>query len=291
MARNRLPYVLASVAIILWGATPAATRLAVEGIDAITVGLLRTVTAALILLPLALLLRLPTPTDKKCWIEVLVSALTGFVGYTILYTVGQKFTSTAHAALILAAAPIFTGLIGSIIERKWVTPNWCVGAAIALVGEGILITFRTAGTATASLTGDLMVLTSVMFVSTSYVTGGRSSSRIGAWATTAWSISLAGVMLVPILLWRLATIHFAPLHANLTSWFAVIYLVVFTSIVGWMAWYGAIGQAGVAHIAPIQFAQPIVSLLIAVAIVGEAITAPILLAVSVILTGLVITRK
>ena len=291
MTKNTLPYLLASVAIILWGATPAATRLAVEGIDPVTVGLVRTVIAALILFPFALLLGLPTPTDKKCWIDVLVSALTGFSGYTLLYTVGQKFTSTAHAALILASAPIFTGLIGSVIERKWVTPSWCVGAAIALIGEGILIAFRTTGNATSSLTGDLMVLASVMFVSTGYVIGGRSSSRIGSWATTTWSISLAAVMLVPILVWRLVTIHFAPLHASSTSWVAVLYLVVFTTIVGWAAWYGAIGQAGVVHIAPIQFAQPIVSLLIAVTIVGETITSPILLAVFVILTGLAMTRK
>jgi drug/metabolite transporter (DMT)-like permease len=64
-----MPYLLASVAIILWGATPAATRIAVEGIDALTVGLVRTVTAALIVFPLALLLRLPTPTDRRCWID------------------------------------------------------------------------------------------------------------------------------------------------------------------------------------------------------------------------------
>ena len=291
MARNTLPYLLASTAILLWGATPAATLIAVEGIDALTVGLIRTVTAALILLPLALLLKLPTPTDRECWTDVLISALTGFVGYTLLYTVGQKLTSTTHAALILASAPIFTGLIGAVIEQKWVTRNWCIGAAIALFGEGILITFRTSEVASPSLTGDVLILASVIFVSTSYVIGGRSSSRIGSYATITWSLGLAGVMLVPILLWRLTAIHFAPLHASITSWLAVLYLVVFTSIIGWAAWYGAIGRAGVAHIAPIQFTQPLVSLLIAVAIVGETVTAPILLSVFIILTGLAITRK
>ena len=286
-----MPYMLASIAIILWGATPAATRIAVEGIDPLTVGLMRTVTAALILFPLALLFKLPTPTDRQCWIDVLISGLTGFVGYTLLYTVGQKLTSTAHAALILASAPIFTGIIGAVIERKWITRNWIIGAVIALLGEGILITSRTIEVASASLSGDLLVLTSVIFVGTSYVVGGRSSSRIGSYATISWSLGFAGLMLVPLLYWRLFVTHFAPLHASLTSWLAVFYLVVFTSIIGWAAWYGAIGRAGVAHITPIQFTQPVVSLLIAVAIVGETVTAPILLSVVVILTGLAITRK
>jgi len=284
------PHLLASVAIILWGATPAATLIAVKGIDPVTVGLLRTVTAAVILFPLGLFLKLPTPKDRKSLIDLLLSALTGFVGYTLLFTVGQKFTSTAHTALILASAPIFTGFIGSIIERKLLAPRWWIGAVIALIGEGILIAFRTPGNSAASLIGDLMVLASVVFVSTSYVTGGRLSSRIGAWATITWGISIAGLILIPILVWRLITINLAPLHVDPTSWFAVIYLILFTSILGWAAWYGAIGRAGVAPIAPFQFAQPIVSLIIAIVIVGETITVHIILAVCIILTGLVVTR-
>jgi drug/metabolite transporter (DMT)-like permease len=260
--------------------------------DAVTVGMLRTVIAAVILFPLALLLRFPIPRDRECWIAVIVSALAGFVGFTLLFTVGQKFTSTAHAALILASAPIFTGFIGFAVERKWARSIWWVGAIIALVGEGILITYRTPGLVKdATLAGDLLVLVSVLFVSAGYVTGGRSSSKIGAWPTTAWSISLAGLLLAPGLLWRLDTIHFAPLYSDLTSWLAVLYLAVFTSIVGYAAWYGGIGRAGVARISPIQFGQPVVSLAIAVAVVGETITAPILIAVLVILVGLAITRK
>jgi drug/metabolite transporter (DMT)-like permease len=192
------------------------------------------------------------PRDRECWIAVLVSAFAGFVGYTILFTVGQKFTSTAHAALILAAAPIFTGFIGFTVERKWARPIWWIGASIALIGEWILITYTTYGFVNEpTLAGDTLVLVSVMFVSAGYVTGGRSSSKIGAWATTACGVSLAGLVLVPVFLWRLGTIHFAPLYSDFTSWFAVIYLAVFTTIIGYAAWYGAIGRAGVARISPI----------------------------------------
>ena len=290
MTERASPYLLASVAIILWGATPAATLIAVEGIDPVTVGLVRTITAALILFPLAMLLKLPAPTDRECWIDLVISALTGFAGYTLIFTVGQKLTSTNHAALILASAPIFTGLIGSVMERKWLARSWWLGAAVALVGEAILITSQASGTRTASLTGDLLVLVSVVFVSTSYVTGGRSSSKIGNWPTIAWSVSIAGVILAPVLTWRLATVHLARFNSVQSSWFAVLYLVLFTSIIGWAAWYGAIGRGGVGRIAPIQFAQPVVSLLIALAIIRETITAPVLLSIFVIFTGLIITK-
>lgn len=292
MARNTLPYLFATVAVIIWGATPAATDIAVAAIDAVTVGMLRTIIAALVLFPLALILKFPKPKDRKCWFDVAFSALAVFVGFTLLFTVGQKFTSTAHAALILAAAPVFTGFFGFVVGRKWPRLIWWIGAIIALVGEGFLIAYRTPGSAKeVTVIGDLLVLVSVMSVSAGYVTGGRSSSKIGAMASTAWSISLAALVLAPVLVWRLGVIQLAPFFSNLTSWGFVIFLALFTSIVGYGAWCWAIGQAGIAHIAPIQFGQPIVSIAIAVTVLGERITAPILIAVFTILVGLALTRK
>jgi hypothetical protein len=43
-----LPYTVAFAAIVVWGATPAATRIAVSNIDPAAVGMLRTVVAAAI---------------------------------------------------------------------------------------------------------------------------------------------------------------------------------------------------------------------------------------------------
>jgi drug/metabolite transporter (DMT)-like permease len=138
-------------------------------------------------------------------LDLSVAALGGFVGYTLLFAYGIKLTSTAHAALILAASPIFTGLIGFTVSKNWPQQRWWIGAAIALLGEVILIGYRnTGGTpSTATLTGDLIMLASVLFSSAGYVAGGRLSAHIGTWATTAWAISLAGVVLLPVFLLRL----------------------------------------------------------------------------------------
>jgi drug/metabolite transporter (DMT)-like permease len=106
------PYAMALITIFIWGATPLATQIAVASIDSSIVGMMRTVAAAALIAPVALLLRFPLPPDRAGWLALCVSALAGFVGYTLLFTVGLKHTSTTHAALILASAPVFTGLIG-----------------------------------------------------------------------------------------------------------------------------------------------------------------------------------
>jgi len=58
-----------------------------------------------------------------------------------------------------------------------------------------------------------------------------------------------------------------------------------------VAYYRAIGIAGVARIAPLQFAQPALSLVFAVILFDDHITLPILAAMLVILAGMTITRR
>lgn len=292
MSDSTLPYFIACITIILWGATPAATQIAVRGIDSATVGMLRTVIAAIILLPFAILLKLPRPKDKESWLALSVSSLAGFVGYTLLFTIGLKLTATTHAALILAAAPIFTGFIGFTIEQKWPKWIWWLGALIALAGEAILIGYR-GGTAkgAASTEGDLIVFMSVLLASAGYVAGGRLASKIGTRAATAWGISLAGVILLPILLNRLDFSQVSVTSSNLSSWLAVLYLAIFTSILGYATWYWAIDKAGVARISPLQFTQPIVSLLLAGSVLGEPITLQIVLSLLPIIAGVILTAR
>lgn len=255
--------------------------------------MLRTVIAAVILLPSALLLRLPPPKDREGWIALCVSTLAGFVGYTLLFTVGVKLTSTTHAALILAAAPIFTGFIGFPVEKRWPKWPWWAGALIALAGEAILIGYRAYGAmkSTATIEGDLLVFASVVLASAGYVAGGRLSSKIGTWGATAWGISLAGIILVPVLLSRVNSTQVVITGSNTSSWLAVIYLAVFTSIIGYAAWYWAIDKAGVARVSPIQFMQPIVSLILAVGLLREPITVPIVIALLTIISGVILTRR
>ena len=292
MSRTFLPYAVGAIAIVLWGAAPAATQVAVAGVDAANVGMLRPVLATAVLLPLALVLRLPLPRGLGGWLDLVVSSLGGFVGFTLLFSLGVKQTSTAHAALILAAAPVLTGFIGFALQRRAPRPLWWVGAAVALAGEAVLIGSRASGAApdAATLPGDLLVLASVLFVSCGYVAGGRLAAQIGTWAATVWGISLAGVCLLPVLAGRIDWAHSPLSDANTGSWLAVLYLAFCASILGYVAWYWALQRGGVVQISALQFVQPVVSLAIAVVLFAEPLSAPIAMALLLILAGVSLTR-
>ncbi len=288
-----LPYLAALLTVVLWGATPAATEVAVREIDALLVGVLRTVFAGALLLPLALALRLRLPEDRAGWLTLATASACGFVGFTLLFTLGIAMTSTAHAALIIAAAPVFTGVMGFVAERNWPRPGWWLGAGIAMLGEAVLIGYRAEVGAPhpATLHGDLVVLASAIVVSAGYVAGGRLSVRIGTWATTAWSAGFAALALVPLLGWLLLSGEAGPRLAWSPPWLAVAYLAFGSSVLAYAAWYWAIGVGGVKRVAPVQFLQPVVSLVLAVAVFAEPITLPIGIALLAISAGIVVTRR
>src|SRR5215475_13697806 len=99
------PIVVAGLIMIIWGATPVATRLAVADLDPLHVGLLRTVFAGALALPIALALRQPLPKGGRSFLLLIVSAVSGFILFPLLYSVGQRYTSAMHGGMILAAMP------------------------------------------------------------------------------------------------------------------------------------------------------------------------------------------
>src|SRR5215475_844785 len=139
------PLVTAGLIMIIWGATPVATRLAVADLDPIHVGLLRTVFAGLLALPIALVLRQPLPKDRRGLLLLVISAASGFIVFPLLYSVGQRDTSAMHGGMILAALPIFTGSYAALVERRQPSRRWILGCVVALVGECALIALRSGG--------------------------------------------------------------------------------------------------------------------------------------------------
>jgi drug/metabolite transporter (DMT)-like permease len=280
----------ASFAVVAWGLTPAATKLAVGEIDPLTVGILRTVMAMAPGLPLALVLRLPLPTGGSDWRLLVISAACGFVGFPLLFGIGVNLTTTAHAALIMAALPIFTGLFGGVIERRSPGRLWWCGAVLALAGEVLLVGarfgFEEPGV---TLEGDILTLASCIVAAAGYVAGSRLSPRIGTWSTTFWGLSLGGMVLLPLLAIRLDATDWETV--TVVGWTAAGYLAAFATVLAYVCWYWALSRGGTARIGSIQFAQPVVALAVAVTAMGETMTLPLALATVTILVGIAIAQR
>ncbi len=276
-------YAAAAFSTLVWSATPIFTKIAVEGFDPLLVGVLRSVLSGLAILPVALVVRLPLPRTRQDALLLLYTALGGFVVLPILFAFGLRYTTASHMALILVVQPVFTGAIAAVVERRFPGRRWALGCAVALAGEVALIDLRLGLDTAGSTWGDCLILAGSVSASAGYVAGGRLARRIGTWATTVWGNLLGGViMLVPLAIFGPAA---AWQQATLPVWSSLAYLAVCSSIIGYSAWYWALGKGGIARIGAAQFAMPVLTVALAILFLGERLTLPLVLAALVVLAG------
>ena len=281
--------VAAIFAITVWAGTPIATKVAVTAFDAALVAMMRSVGAGLLLLPVAAFRPAPGPASPGAWALLIVSALGGFVVFPLLFAFGLRLTTVSHAALILAAQPMFTVLIGAVAERRWPGARWAAGCAIALAGEVALIGFRFGLEAEGGIAGDLLLLAAGLAASLGYVAGSRLSLSIGTWATTLWGNILGAALLALPLALRGAGADWG--SVGLAFWGSVLYLALCSSVLGYVAWYWALAKGGVARIGAAQFAMPVMTLGLAVVMLGERLTVPLALAAGVIVAGISLAQR
>jgi drug/metabolite transporter (DMT)-like permease len=290
-ARSALvPVAVAVGVMVVWGATPIATRLALEDMQPLVLACLRTVLAGLLAIPLLVVMRQGLPERSRPRILLGVSAATGFVIFPIVYTEGQQRTSAVHGVMILAALPIFTGAYAALVARRRPARAWMAGSAVALVGEVVLIAGRGGSASHATLGGDLLVLAAALCVSLGYVAGAMLPPRgLSSLATTLWGVVLGTIVVAPLLLTFLARDGLP--EAGATAWGAVAFLAVVTSILGYVGWYWALDRGGIARTATLQFLQPISGFVLAAVILGESVTVPIAVGSALIVGGIVIAQR
>lgn len=276
--------------MVVWGATPILTRLALDDLEPLVVASLRTVVAGLVAIPLLTAMRQQLPARPRSRILLGISAGAGFVVFPVVYTIGQQRTSALHGVMILAALPIFTGLYAALVARRVPPRRWLVGCAVALTGEVVLIAGRNASANDATLGGDLLVLAAALCVSAGYVAGAMLPPRgLSSLATTLWGVLLGTVVLLPLSVGLLAR-DGVP-HAGATAWGAVLFLAVVTSILGYLGWYWALDRGGISRIATMQFLQPVSGVVLAAVVLSEKVNPPIAVGGALVVMGIVIAQR
>lgn len=272
-------------AVILWGASPVAAKIAVASLPPLAVVLFRTIVGGIAAVPLVMAMRIPLPPPGKQRYLLALSGFCGFVAFPVLFTIGVDLTSANHASLILACLPIFTGAIAKAWDATFPRLRWWAGCAIALTGEVLLVLTNTADDQTASaLSGDLLVLASNVFASVGYVAGGRLQRQgYPATGTTFWGVIIFAIVLLPFVPFASSGVDVENVPA--AAWISALYLAVFVTIVGYILWYWALGKGGIARIGSFQFMQPVSGVVLAALLLGEQLTASFFGASALVLLG------
>jgi drug/metabolite transporter (DMT)-like permease len=286
-----LPLAVALAVMVVWGGTPIFSKIAAAQIDPLLVGILRTVLAGALALPLVLVMRQPLPAAARGRGILAFSGFAAFIAFPLVFTVGQHATSAVHGALILATLPVFTSLFGHLLERRAVSVMWVLGCVVALAGEAAVIVWRAGDAAGgSSLLGDALVLASAVVCAAGYAAGAKLVQEgYPSLSTTLWGTTGSAIVLLPMMVWTIARTGWP--HASTEAWASILVLAVLTSIVGYVAWYWALARGGIARVAGVQFTQPLFGLILAAIVLGERPGPVTLVAAVAILAGMLMVQR
>ncbi|MGD9484197.1 DMT family transporter [Streptomyces sp. TRM70308] len=253
---------LAVLGVTAFSLTFPATAWALEGLGPWLVTASRTALAGALALTCLLAWRAPLPA-RRHWPGLAVVAAGVVVGFPLLTTLALRTTTTAHAAVVVGLLPLTTAAYGAWRQRaryRW--PFWTAAVAGAAVAVGFAL--RDGG---GGLTGaDGYLFAALVVCAAGYAEGGRLARELPGSHVIGWALVLCLPLAVPG-----AALALALEPARLT-WHAAVgltWLVVGSQWLGLIVWYRGMGVIGVARASQFQLAQPLLTLVWAVLLLGE----------------------
>lgn len=225
----QLGFALALLGSVLWGLTPAATKLALEATDADVLAFLRLAIAAVVFrffgrTPVSTILHNP-------WAWVAGIALGGDF---LLYTRGLERTMASSAALLVCVEPVATILLAVwLLGERW-NIHRAVGSTLTLAGvlfAGLHGVTARDGEVPATLAGNALIATAAVLWSIFAVAQRKTltdhdwASRLQAIFLVAACVTLPCAATAPRVDWQASTVAWAALFVLVLFCTAGVYAV------------------------------------------------------------------
>jgi drug/metabolite transporter (DMT)-like permease len=287
-----IAYLEALFAVVVWGASFIATKVALKDVSPVTIVWLR-FAIGVVLLGVAVIWRrqfaLPARQEWGYF------ALLGFLGITFHQWLQSNGLITAQAsttAWIVSTTPVFMALLGWLLLRERL--GWLKIGGIALAAFGVLLVVTNGKLGTVlqgkfGTVGDFLILISAPNWAVFSVLSRRGLKTHPATRMMFFVMSLG---------WLFTTLLFFSgpgfseiSRLSLNGWLAILFLGLFCSGLAYIAWYDALQALSAAQTGVFLYLEPLVAVLVAALILTEPITWASLLGGAVILLGVWLVNR
>jgi drug/metabolite transporter (DMT)-like permease len=268
-----MPYLESIFAVIVWGASFIATKVALRDVSPITIVWLRFAVGVLILGIAMILRRQFAMPDRKEWAYF---GLLGFLGITFhqwLQSNALKTSEAGTTAWIVATTPVFMALLGWLVLKEGL--SWIKITGILLAAAGVLLVVTHGDLTVISLSGfgkpgDILILISALNWAVFSVLSRRGLKQHPAARLMFFVMSL-GWVFTTILLFSGPGLREIP-HLTPNGWLSLAFLGILCSGLAYIAWYDALQAMSAAQAGVFLYFEPLVTIIVAAFILDEPIT-------------------
>jgi|694.fasta_scaffold01251_36 drug/metabolite transporter (DMT)-like permease len=279
---------------LMWASNAIVGRMAAGAIPPLTLNFLRWVVALLVLLPFILTqLKVDWSTGRQHW---KLFAATGFLSttcYNALQYLALITSSPINIALITAAGPIFTLLVGRAFFSAHIGRSAALGAVLSILGVAwVLVRGEIQNlTQVAFVSGDLFMLLAIALWSIyTWLLRERPKSMSG-YSVLALQMLWGLVFAVPMVLAEVLWGGYAPIQWDGHTLGMVVYVALGPALLAYICWQRAVALTG--SQLPMFFLNltPVFAAILAVLLLGEFPQSYHLIGLALIVFGIVLSNR
>lgn len=275
---------LGFLGVLAFSFTLPATRVAVEQLDPVFVGIGREAFAAVLAGLILLVARAPFPSRAQLR-RLGIVAFGVVFGWPLFTAVALQDVTSAHSAVIVGILPAATAVAAVLRAGERPTRGFWLASLAGLIA---VLGFAASQGAGLPSTADLLILIAVAVAAIGYAEGGALARELGGWRVICWAVLLSAPLTIPIALVAAAG---SDVHADADAWLGFAYVAGVSALVGFFPWYAGLARGGVAKIGQVQLVQPLLTLAWSAALLDEHVNAITLFAAVVVVLCVVGTQR
>jgi drug/metabolite transporter (DMT)-like permease len=270
---------------LLWGSTYLGIKFSLETIPPYLMGSLRFLVAGGVLYLVAVRTgdaAADRVGPRQWWAALIIGAalLLGGNGGVIL---AEQYVPTGIVALLVGTAPLWMAVIDRLVFGRRLPPLVIVGLIIGFGGVAFLV--GSPGPGRVNLFGAALALAAPICWASGSVFTRHVKLPIRPLVAAAMEMLWAGVLfgILSVATGELGRVHLQSI--SMTSVLALLYLIVFGSLVGFSAYVWLLRAAPLSLVSTYAYVNPVVAVILGAIFVGEAISLRLVIAGGIIITA------
>lgn len=291
---NRWKTLLAfGIIYFVWGSTYIFIRIGVHAMPPLLFAAIRFFTAGLLLLAWTTMQREPWPTARQWGSLCLLGALIFLGDYGLLFWAEQKVASGV-AGVMMATIPVFIAIAEILLLRtRRMTLRLASALLVGLGGVAVLMSHALGeslnlGGASISTTGALALIAASIFWSFATVMTRRLPLPPSKILTAGAQMLIGGAMLAIVAAAFGELPQFHPAAVSAHAWFALAYLIVMGSILGFTSYLWLIHRESPTRVGTYAYVNPVVAVLIGYFFAGEPLGLRTVLGTALVLASVLL---
>ncbi|GAA4927018.1 DMT family transporter [Streptomyces coeruleoprunus] len=276
--------VLAGLGVVAFSLTFPSTVWGLESFGPWSLVAVRSVVAALLAGAFLLALRVPVP-DRRHWLGLAVVAGGVVVGFPLLTTLALQTSTTSHAAVVVGLLPLTTAAFAALRTGRRPSRTFWLAA---LAGAAVVAAFTVAQSGGAVSTGDLYLFGALLVCAAGYTEGGRLAGVMPGWQVIGWAL----VLCLPLSgAGAVAALSVEPVRLTAHGVAGLLWVAAGSTFFGLYVWYRGMASIGIARASQLQLAQPLLTLVWAVFLLGEPLSPAAPVAAVAVLVCIAVTQR